>query len=216
MSLTRAGILLAMAMAVVYIAVTLQALLAVPEEPLRFLVRLFGLYGYLSLGIAVIMTPFLRDILRVFGAPFLSVHHALAVFGLLFPTLHPVALALRVMNLTVFIPVFDSWTAFWALAGRPAFFLLYIGLAAALLRTRIPQYWRWLHGLMYVVFILVYPHAVLIGTDLETPWIFGLFTALFFGVILTFFIKRIQRLRMQKRQRRPRPEPGTTAPADRQ
>jgi DMSO/TMAO reductase YedYZ heme-binding membrane subunit len=164
------------------------------------LVRLFALWGFLALSIAAILTPFLRDIRRVFGRPFLAVHHTFAAFGILLPTLHPVAFALLAASPAVFIPVFDSWTAFWTFAGRPALYLLYIALAGVLLRQTIRQYWRWVHGLMYAVLLFAIIHGNLIGIDFQNPVIFIVFNGLFAVVIAVFVVRRLQRMRAEQRR----------------
>ncbi len=146
------------------------------------------------------MTPFLRDIRRVLGRPFLAVHHTFAAVGILLPTLHPVAVAIATADPAVFIPVFSPWTTFWTFAGRPALYILYIALAGVLLRTYIREYWRWVHGLMYVVLVLAIVHGNLIGTDFQNPILRGVFDALFALAIATFIIKRWQMLARAKKR----------------
>ncbi len=201
MALTRAGWILSALIMALYAGVTAVVLTDPPSDPLLLLVRLFALWGFLALGIAAILTAFLRDIRRVFGRPFLAVHHTFAAFGILFPTLHPVAFALLTADPAVFIPVFDSWTAFWALAGRPALYILYIALAGVLFRQTIRQYWRWVHGLMYVVLFLAVVHGNLIGTDFQNPVIFIIFNGLFAVVIAVFIVRRLQRMRAEQRRK---------------
>jgi predicted ferric reductase len=180
-------------------AIVAAVVLATPyEDPFNVVARLLALWGFLSLGIAVILTPFLREIMKVFGKPFLAVHHTFAAVGLLLPTLHPVTLAIASMNPAIFIPVFSPWGRFWALAGRPALYLLYIAFAAVLLRKYIPKYWRWVHGLMYVVLLFAVVHGNLIGTDFENPVIWVLFNALFALAIAAFVLKRWQKMQKKK------------------
>jgi len=68
-------------------------------DPFNVIARLTALRGFLALAIAAILTPFLREIMKVFGKSFLSVHHTFAAVGLLLPTMHPVPLAIGAMNL---------------------------------------------------------------------------------------------------------------------
>jgi len=196
-TLTRAGVLLTAAILALY-AVTAAVVLTAPyEDPFHVIARLAALWGFLALSIAALLAPFLRDILRVFGSPFLAVHHTFAAVGILLPTLHPVVLALERLNPAVFIPVFYPWARFWALAGRPALYLLFIAFAGVVLRKYIPGYWRWVHGLMYVVLLFAIVHGNLIGTDFENPVIWVLFNTLFALTIVTFVLRRWQ---MQKRR----------------
>jgi predicted ferric reductase len=168
-----------------------EALLEVPEEGLvHILVRLFGLYGYMFLGVATVITPFLKEVTQAFGKPFLRIHHIFSIFSLVFITLHPIFNAVDSINLSVFVPRFDSWEIFWMLAGRPAFIILYIALIAAVLRAKAPKYWRPFHALMYVVLLFGIVHANLIGDDFENLGIMIIFNALFLASIASFVFKR--------------------------
>jgi sulfoxide reductase heme-binding subunit YedZ len=198
MTLPRAGMLAAAVILALYAIVAAVVLTTPHEDPFRVIARLLALWGFLSLGIAVILTPFLREIMKVFGKPFLQVHHTFAAVGLLLPTLHPVTLAIASMNPALFIPVVSSWERFWLNAGRPALYLLYIAFAAVLLRKYIPKYWRWVHGLMYVVLLFAVVHGNLIGTDFENPVIWVLFNTLFALAVAAFFLKRWQRMQKKK------------------
>jgi len=180
-------------------AITAAVVLTTPyESPFRVVARLLALWGFLSLSIAVILTPFLREIMKIFGRPFLAVHHTFAAVGLLLPTLHPVTLAITSLNPAIFIPVFFPWERFWLNGGRPALYLLYIAFAAVVLRKYIPKYWRWVHGLMYVVLLLAIVHGNLIGTDFENPVIWALFNTLFALAVAAFILKRWQRMRKKQ------------------
>ncbi|MDV2481257.1 hypothetical protein F8E02_04390 [Methanoculleus sp. Wushi-C6] len=197
MTLPRAGMLAAAVILALY-AITAAVVLAAPyDDPLHVIARLTALWGFLALAIAAILTPFLREIMKVFGRPFLAVHHIFAAVGLLLPTLHPVTLFIASMNPAIFVPVFSPWGRFWALAGRPALYLLYIAFAVVLLRKYIPKYWRWVHGLMYVVLLFAIVHGNLIGHDFENPVIWVLFNTLFALTIAAFVLKRWQK--MQKK-----------------
>jgi len=198
MTLPRAGMLAAAVILALYAIVAAVVLTTPHEDPFRVIARLLALWGFLSLGIAVILTPFLREIMKVFGKPFLQVHHTFAAVGLLLPTLHPVTLAIASMNPALFIPVVSSWERFWLNAGRPALYLLYIAFAAVLLRKYIPKYWRGVHGLMYVVLLFAVVHGNLIGTDFENPVIWVLFNTLFALAVAAFFLKRWQRMQKKK------------------
>lgn len=198
MTLPRAGLLLAVVILALYAIVAAVVLTAPYGDPFNVIARLLALWGFLALAIAAILTPFLREVMNVFGRPFLLVHHTFAAVGLLLPTLHPVTLAISAMTPAIFIPVFSSWERFWLLAGRPALYLLYIAFAGVLLRKYIPKYWRWVHGLMYVVLLFAIVHGNLIGTDFRNPVIWALYNTLFILVVAAFVLKRWQK--MQKKR----------------
>ena len=160
------------------------------EESIHVFVRLFGLYGFLFLSVATLITPFLSEITQAFGKPFLKVHHVFSVLGIVFITLHPVFNAVQRLSLSVFVPRFDSWETFWRLAGRPAFIILYIALLAAILRAKAPKYWRPFHALMYVVLLFGIVHANIVGDDFENLGIMIIFNALFLASIASFALKR--------------------------
>ena len=203
MALKKEGILLIFA--VILIAVVI-AFLVLPDVlstvetdgvP-HVLVRLLGLYGFLLLAVATLITPFLAEVTRAFGRPFLKVHHAFSVFGIAFITLHPVFNAVQRLSLAVFVPRFDSWELFWMLAGRPALIILYVALLAVFLRRKIPKYWRPFHALMYVVLLFGIVHANLIGDDFANLGIMLIFDALFLASLASFAYKRYPNYRTRR------------------
>ena|SRR3990170_2140548 len=197
MPLKKAGVV--MLLGIIALAVIIAVLVlpeALPEvaegEWAHVLVRLFGLYGFLFLGVATLITPFLKEVTEAFGKPFLRIHHAFSILGIVFITLHPVFNAIQRLSLSVFVPRFDSWEGFWRAAGRPAFIILYVALLAAFLRAKAPKYWRPFHALMYIVLLFGIVHANLIGDDFENVGIMIIFNALFVASIAVFVIKRFR------------------------
>lgn len=172
------------------------------SHPFELSVRLFALNGFLVLSIATIMTPFLREIKLHFNKSFLEMHHSFAAIGLVLITLHPITLFSESLNPAIFLPNLSSFSLFWMLAGRQALLVIYIALAAALLRQRIPKYWRtWrlIHVLMYLALFFGIVHANLIGTDFQNIVITFIYDALFAGVIGAFALKRLQQYRIRNR-----------------
>lgn len=155
-------------------------------------IRFAGLAGFVLLAVAAIMTPWSREIYRNFGTSFVPFHHMFAISGLILITLHPVFLAIRLMNATVFLPRFWPFYDLLIFAGRPALILIYIAIAGILLRRFIPGYWRALHALIWVALILGIIHADLIGTDMENPVIFMLFNGLAVVAVGAFVVKRLK------------------------
>ena len=203
MPLKKAGAVMLLgiiALAVIIAVLVLPEALpeAAEEEPAHVLVRLFGLYGFLFLGVATLITPFLKEITQAFGKPFLRIHHAFSILGIVFITLHPVFNAIQRLSLSVFVPRFDSWITFWRLAGRPAFIILYIALLAAFLRAKAPKYWRPFHALMYIVLLFGIVHANLIGDDFANVGIMIIFDGLFAGINRGFCRQKVQKLCAKK------------------
>lgn len=192
MKIKQNGWLFLLGVLALFIVVTVLAPLTAYGDPVYFAVRLCALYGFVSLAIATAMTPFLKEITQAFGRSFLRIHHIFAILGLIFATLHPIFFAIFTFNLAVFIPRFDSWLVFWELAGRPALYILYLATAAALLRTMLKKYWRYVHALMYLILTFVIVHGNLIGTDFGNPILLVIMNALYIFTIFTFILKRYQ------------------------
>ena len=204
MALKRTGIaiLLAIALSIIGIAflVLPQALETVAAVGLdSILIRVLALYGFLFLGIAALTTPFLAEITLAFGKPFVKVHHAFAAIGLVLITLHPVFNAVQILSLDVFVPRFDSWAVFWALAGRPALYLLYVGVGGALLRMKIPRHWRIFHVLIYVVLFFGIVHGNLLGDDFANLGIKLTLDGLFVASMAGLVYKRYKIYRVKKK-----------------
>jgi len=199
MSLKREGVFFLLGITILAVIIALLSLPnAIDVDLTRLAVRFFGLYGYLFLSIAVLVTPFLREVTQAFGRPFLKVHHSFAVLGVVFITLHPVFNALE-FSLSVFVPNFASWMAFWRLAGRPAFILLYVAVFAVFLRAKAPKYWRVFHALMYVVLFFGVVHANLIGSDFQNLGIMLIFNALFIASLAGFAFKRYRSYQLKRK-----------------
>ena len=206
MALKKEGILLLLAVTLLAVVIAVLvlpgALPDVEEEGLpHVLVRLFGLYGFLFLGVATLMTPFLAEITNAFGKPFLKVHHAFSALGIAFITLHPVFNAVQRLSLTVFLPRFDSLELFWRFAGRPALIILYIAVVVAFLRMKMPKYWRPFHALMYVVLLFGIVHANLIGDDFANLGIMVIFDVLFVASMISFGFKRYKKYQIRRKHR---------------
>jgi DMSO/TMAO reductase YedYZ heme-binding membrane subunit len=203
MALKREGAVFLVGVAVLAVIIALLFLpRAVEADLTRSAVRFFGLYGYLFLSIAVLLTPFLREVTQAFGRPFLKAHHSFAVLGVVFITLHPVFNAIERLSLSVFVPRFDSWNLFWLLAGRPAFIILYIAVFAAFLRVKTPKYWRAFHALMYAVLLFGIVHANLIGGDFQNLGILVIFNTLFAVSLTGFAFKRYRSYQLKKKMSR--------------
>lgn len=201
MSLGREGVIFVVAVVLFALSVSVVAFSVAYSNPLAFSVRLFALNGFIALSIATIMTPFLREITLYFKKPFIRVHHYFAAVGLTLITLHPVALAVMLMNPAVFVPNLNSLYLFLFFGGRQALIIIYIAVVAVLLRRKMVAYWRPFHALMYVALFFGVVHGILSGRDFQNPFILVAFSALFAAAIAAFVLKRMQLYRMKQRKK---------------
>ncbi len=188
------GIIVALFVIMTSIAATIPS-----PDALSFTIRLFALWGLFFLLIASIMTPFLKQLYKAFGVPFLKIHHILAAGGVLFATLHPVNFAIQKASAAVFIPDVSSWISFWELAGRPAIYLIYIATFAAMFRKKLSSSWRKLHVLMYAVLIFLIVHGNLIGTDFQNLGISIIFNGLFAISMVAMIYKQYQKYQRKRK-----------------
>jgi methionine sulfoxide reductase heme-binding subunit len=189
--MNRRGYCILAGVAVIYIVVGIIFLTGPGTGVFGFFVRFFALFGFTTLSIAAMMSPFLKEISSYLGKPFIKVHHIFAYTGLALITLHPVTNAIQTGDISVFLPVFSSWSDFWIYAGRLALIFLYIGLLAVLIRRKIRP-WRILHMIVYLVLFMAFIHGLLIGTDLYNTGMIVIFSILMALVFLSFILKRIK------------------------
>jgi predicted ferric reductase len=180
-------------------AISLLAFSIAPTDPLTLTIRLLALNGYIAISIAVIMTPFLKQITLFFKTPFTKVHHYFAVAGLLLITMHPIAVFIQFFSPAVFVPYFTSLFAFFFYGGVIALTLIYVAFGAVLLRRKIAVYWRWLHALMYAALFIGVVHANLRGIDFQSIYIKIVYDGLFAAALLAFGLKRWQFYRLKSR-----------------
>ena len=168
--------------------------------PLNWAIRGAALLGYQSVFLAIVSSAYMRRLVRLFGRPFVQVHHAVSVTGLILITLHPLGVALDAATISMFVPRFDSALAFLQLGGQPAWYLIALAALIALLRRSIGQPWRIVHMLNYIAFLLATIHANLIGTDLQYI-ITRAISMVMALVIVGIFIQRRLRRRRPVKQR---------------
>ncbi len=133
--------------------------------PLDGVIRVGALLGYLGVFLAALSSNYMRELTRYFGRSFITVHHIVSVTALVALTVHAVAVAWQMRSAAAFLPNFSSVRLFFALGGRPAFWLLAIASLTALFRTAIGKNWKVIHWLNYVVFALGTIHAQMIGSS---------------------------------------------------
>ncbi len=199
MPLKKEAIYIITATLSLYILVTVFFLLTPFTDGFDFIIRFGALFGFTSMFIATMMTPFVVHLYKIFGKPFIKMHHIYSITGLILITLHPIAFAIFKLDITVFIPDFNSWYGFWSLGGRLALILIYIAVIAALLRKKIKKNWRIIHILNYIALFLAYVHGVLIGTDFQNLGILVTFTIM---IILSFSVLIFKRYLSFKRKQK--------------
>ncbi|MBD3255382.1 MAG: hypothetical protein GF383_09830 [Candidatus Lokiarchaeota archaeon] len=194
------GLLIIIIIIVIYALTLIGFLLTLSENIFWSLLRLFALFGFVSMAIASTMTPFAVELYKIYGKSFIKLHHIFASLGIIFATLHPVIFAIYTFNPLAFIPVVTDWVLFWELAGRPALIIIYIAALAALLRNKFKTSWKKVHALVYIALFFALIHGTLIGTSFTNILILVLFYGLFALVILAFVIKRFKIYKRKKKR----------------
>ena len=87
--------------------------------------------------------------------------------------------------------------------GPVALVLLALAIAAALLRTRLRRYWRWIHRLNYLIFFVVLAHGLVLGADLRDEPLLQICFGIYAAVVLAGLSSRTRR--RPPRPTRPRP-----------
>lgn len=155
---------------VVAVLLTILALALGPwATPLRRVIRATGMLGYLAVFLASLSSLYLRELVQFFGRPFIKVHHAVSITGLVTLLVHPLGAAWEAGSLAVFVPATSSWLGFLRAGGRPALYLIGLAVLAAVLRKSLTRSWRVIHYLNYLAFLLASAHAGLIGSDFQHP-----------------------------------------------
>ena len=146
----------------------LLAQLSAPGYGWDWLVRSCALTGYLLIFLAIASSASLPTMTRLFGRPFIKVHHAASIAGVALVAAHPVAYALAGATFAVFVPRADSVEDFFRWGGRPALFFVIVALVAVALRSTVKRGWRAFHMAMYIAFALGTVHANLLGSSLTS------------------------------------------------
>lgn len=199
MELNKKAIVLISINLALFIIVFILFLQTPISDPFYFFIRLGALFGFTAIFIATTMSPFMVQLYKIFGKPFIKQHHIYSIFGLIMITLHPVTFAISEMNIFVFIPVFIPWIRFLELGGRLALILIYIAVLAAIIRKKIQKYWRVFHILNYFALLLIYIHGLLIGTDFRNIGILIIFTIMLIIAFGSFGLKRYQNYKRKKK-----------------
>ncbi|MHB1347249.1 MAG: hypothetical protein ACYCXK_07145 [Candidatus Humimicrobiaceae bacterium] len=194
--LTKKGFYIFIAVFLLLILVFLFNLMTPATDLISFFIGLSALWGYIFLAAACIITPFLKEVLKYMGKPFIKIHHIFAFTGLSLITLHPILVSARDMTLKVFVLDFTTWISFWTLAGRPALYVIWIAFLVILFRRKIKP-WRIIHAFMFLSLLMGFIHAILSGTDFKNMGIIIIYSILFILVITAFVLKRMQLIKVR-------------------
>jgi methionine sulfoxide reductase heme-binding subunit len=141
--------------------------------PPRTIARLVGrgapMLGYQALFLAIVSAAHPAFVQKLFGRPFLRLHHWLATIGLCLLTVHGLAIAVDFATAQVLAPRFDSARAFLQWGGSVSLYLLLALTAASFLKRGFRGRWRSLHLLSYLAFYLATLHGLLLGIDFQRP-----------------------------------------------
>jgi sulfoxide reductase heme-binding subunit YedZ len=162
-------------------------------SPLNWFIRGLALLGYLTVFLTIVSSAYMRQVYRILGRPFVKAHHILSVTGLILLTLHPIGVAIQNATPAVFVPRFDSLSAFLQWGGAPAWYLIGLAALAAVLHETIGKNWRLIHALNYVAFAVATAHAFLLGSELQWLGMRVLLIVLISLATITFIQKRLQR-----------------------
>lgn len=195
----RVWILAAAGLLVLVLVVGLEAVQG-GGGAVNWLTRTAALMGYFCVFASILSSAYVKQLVRFFGRSFVKVHHLISISGLVLLLIHPLAVAWNASSLKVFIPATNSWYSFFALGGRPAWYLIGVAALIAALRKRVGKNWKLLHMLNYVAFWLATVHGWLIGTNVQGPAMRVLFALLALTVLWVLLQRRLAE-RTRKRRR---------------
>ncbi len=175
---------------VLWVGYILSVLARFPGSLQGTIVRAAALLGYTALFLTIVSSEYVRTMRKLFGRPYLRIHHALALAGLVLIVVHPLTFAVRSGTLSVFVPVFTPLSSFLTWASRPALYLIVIAVLAAMARRRLKDAWRVVHWLNYLAFAMVFTHASMLGSDLALAPIRVVITAMALIVVAVLVHKR--------------------------
>jgi len=166
-----------------------------------WVVRTCALLGYLCVFVAAVSAIYMRELFGFFGRPFVKVHHAVTVTGLILLGLHGL---MGVVNfgLNVLIPKLSSVRLFFTWGGPIALYLIGAASLTALWRTSsLREQWRYLHWLNYLAFFLATTHAILLGSEFRSVAMKAIPIVLSLALVAAFVVKRRQRAKLGSRKR---------------
>jgi sulfoxide reductase heme-binding subunit YedZ len=177
----------------VWVLVLLCTAFSTPGPSGWRIVRSAALLGYTALFLAILSNEYVRAMKKLFGRPFLAVHHILAAAGLVLIVVHPAAVVIVTRDPSNLVPRLDSVRSLLTFGGRPALYLFLVAAAAAVAHRRLAKSWRYVHWLTYAAFPLAFAHAWLLGTNASHGVLAVAWPAMFVVVVIVFVRKRLLR-----------------------
>ncbi len=177
----------------VQLVVVLRSLLVSPSSLPYVLVRAAALFAYITLFWTIVSSEYVREVKRLFGLPYLNLHHHLSRVAWALIIVHPLSYALTIGDFGVFVPILSPWSVLITWAGRPALYLFLVATLAAVLRARNKRYWKYLHKLNYVAFLLIFVHSWRLGQDLGDTWLRAVWAAMAVTILLVALHKGLGR-----------------------
>ncbi len=176
-------------------------------SPLNLLLRVSGVFIFTLLFIQIILGAYMGKLTNKFGSWVFKVHAIQGPIIYLLAMIHPFFLLVFNYKLFHTIDPFYIYTQACLLCktkielfytfGRLAFWLLTIGVFAALFRNSegwLKKNWRKLHILNYVVFFFVAIHGYFLGSDFKIFPLNYFFYASIFIVCSTIVLKVIRKI----------------------
>lgn len=142
-----------------------------PQVRLQLLFPLLGLYAFTFVTFQILITTNLRWLSRLWPSV-IRYHRAQGIFALLFALLHPLFILVGFGLVSYLHYRFVAPAVhLWVLPAELALTILVLTVVTALLawHGRNLPWWRHVHKLNYLVFILVWSHSWFIGTDTPVP-----------------------------------------------
>lgn len=158
-----------------------------------WLVRGLALSAYQLVFLATLSTANLPALAKLFGRPFIKVHHVATISAFVAMVLHPLGYAFVTGSFDSLVPRAASVYDFFLWAGRPALVLFLVAVITGALRLTFKKSWRTFHFAVYLGFLLATVHANLIGASFASlpvrivSWIFAAVAT------VVFVRKRLQR-----------------------
>jgi sulfoxide reductase heme-binding subunit YedZ len=184
-------------------AIIVRQLVAGQVAPTSWALRTLALLGYLCVFVAAVSAPYLRELVRFFGRPFVKTHHAVTVTGLIVLGLHG-TIGVITFGLNVLVPNLSSLRLFFTWGGPIALYLIGIASLAALALFRtgsLKKQWRYLHWLNYLAFFMATTHAILLGSEFRSTAMQIIPILLALVLVAAFVLKRRQQAKLQARRR---------------
>lgn len=176
-----------------------------------YIARATGLAGYFLIFITVILgisiqTRVAYKIIKPASA--LAIHRFLGIALSVIIFTHIISLLfdkyLKFTIIDVLVPLVSPFKPIFTSLGIAGLYLfLAVIITSLFFRLKWPRLWRLLHYLTYPIFILLFLHGILVGTDTALPlmvysyWITGIIAAAFIFFRLYRYWKKIQLAKLQ-------------------